>query len=64
MQKRSGRQVWIEDQTRGKPEGRDSPLTQEEFERIKVECSLAYQPPYTVQEIKQMFPGLYFPVTH
>lgn len=40
------------------------PMPREKLDEIKSVALLSYQPPYTVEEIKAMFPGLYFPIIH
>jgi hypothetical protein len=42
----------------------EPPVPRQKRDELKAEALLSYQPPYTVEEIKAMFPGLYFPVHH
>ncbi len=43
----------------------NAPMPLKELETLRYEHLIYnYEPPYTVEEIKRMFPGLYFPVEH
>ena len=41
-----------------------APMPSAELERLKVMAAGSYVPPFTLEEIKLVYPGIYFPVEH